>query len=1195
MSAPMSHNADSTGSVTPELTEQDLSDKAIEILYDIVRRTQSSSDRSEAALYNACDAILAERRLAGEYHGEDVGVAVLYKFLKLMQDRQRRGENLVQRYQRVMQDIHITVDVDENGDGVDVTTPFRIATKEALTREPQSRGYRRHGSFDSFLDGSADKIAGPTDTGTGLPYRSRRSSDGATETGVLEAQALVQHQGRLPIRTRKDVNPNRGRRASSGQQKPPPRVAGSVTGHDNLRVQRSVQPQPSGSDAESTSTSEFDFSSVQIPGVNSPIPNVLYQQTQSYAPEPFRPSDTRLLDDAETFENQRLHSLVRRCIQLWRQRAQEQIARNEEMERLATALDRKRLLKDSIGDLRHRSLQNRNDRETDRFFGKLERRAEKARDLFLLTKSFTHWARSAEDEVQRTSVARRHILRTRFFNGWREITAINELKIQHFVLSRFLNKWRRRMDEVTFRQEAAENMYDNKLARRVYRDWFFRYCERTAPDWRELRMKRVFFGKWYEKATVLKERDNWATDRKERQMLRRSLEIWRNRVTAVKALEPQSDQFRQRALLSSALSTLRKHATTMPLLSHFRTQSNARLAANLFKHWRRNTVLSRQAKAVDQMRLLRNAWTNWNDRLRIKALKERIDDRVLVEAMYRWALASRVSLFQRVHNQTVKESVFLTWITRTNERHNTLGSAERRFAQFKRTQLLRMSLRKLEEVTAERRAEEFAIKAQYEQKIKQRFLDTLIEKNGHLQQLNRWAEDARFFVFTTRTLKIWNAATQHARRNRRREAYSQMRRIVKINLVRRAFETWRAKAKELRVRENQVDETNRTRTLHYAAVLLAHMRDRTTTIRAQETEAQQYYINKLKSRYLAIWTGRLTTLQAKYDLAAALRQENTDLAGLTALKKLGWRLWNIQRQEETAIALYRRNFEKRQRFMIRYWHEQVIEKRATRSASPTPSRRTRNGRGSRGSGSQSDRDDTNNRGVDREEVDREANEPTPFDEPGEETQRLEGWTAFDENALGLSNIDLSLSFSPGQNPSPQPTSPVRRNAPSSTRPPISSSRRPTPSRPNTYPPQPPRSILRSRAPPIPEDLTFDDPSLFLTSTPMPPRASTKPGYLKTPSKRSVVRNKRPELFLPGSPEKRDGARQRDAGRVLGSMSAPPVPLGRPAADGGDKVTSFERRLALGGFAGGSDRNGGAGVKGKGRERAVGFGDVSHFG
>ncbi|CAI6333037.1 unnamed protein product [Periconia digitata] len=1223
MSAPMSDNADSTGFVLPELSERDLSDQAVEILYDIVQRTQLSSDRTEDALYNACDELLDERRRTRGYRGEDVGVDVLYKFLRLMQDRKKRGESLVQRYQRVMQEIGVTIDVDENGDGVDVTTPFRIATRDALAEEPEplprkrlhlERG--RHASFDSFLDGSADKIAGPTDTG-----HLRRGSDGTTANEVLEARALSQHQGSLPIRTRKDGIAADTRRVSSGQHGPPPKSAGSLDGNDSLRIRRSVQGPPSAYDTESESTSEFDFSRVQIPGVNSPIPNVPHSQMQSYAPEAFRPSDTRLLDDAEMFANRRLRALLRRCIECWRERTQEQIKRNEDMDRDAVALDRRRLLKDSMGDMRVGSVQRRNARETDRFFQKFEARADKARDLFLLTKSFTHWAKSAEEEVQRTSVARRHILRTRFFNGWREITAINELKIQHFILGRFLKKWCRRMDEVTYRQEFAGNMYNEKLARRVYRDWFFRYCEGLAPVWREVRIRRAIFQRWHEIVTLLRDRDKGATDRKERQLLRRSLDVWKNKVVTVQLLEPEGDRFRRRSMLQNTVSTLRRHSQFAPLLDQFQTQSNTHLAARFLTLWRRHTILSQQAKAADQMRLLRNAWTAWNDRLRIKALEERINDRVLVEAMYRWALASRVSLIQRVHSQTTKQSAFLTWVTRTDERRNTLDGAERRFAQFKRAQLLRITLRKLEVATAEKRAEEFAIKAQYEQRLKQQFLDKLKQKNSHFGQLNRWAEDARFFVYTTRTLKTWSAATQHARRVRRRDAYSQMRRRVKMNLVKKAFASWRAKTDVWREKETQANEIARNRTLDLAATLLSHIYNRATALRTADAEAQQHYVARLKYHYLNTWTDRIVAIQAKDELAVALRQENTEVAGLLALKKLGWRLWNIQRQEENAVALYQRNFEKHQRTMIKYWYGRAMELRAARPTSPTPSRRTRGGRGNEGSGSASgsgprptispdnDENEANREGP----HDPDADTSTPFSDAGSETQRLESWTAFDENALGLDNLDLSLSFSPPPAPpaSLQPQSlsvPPTPVAPQSTRrvPMSSSSRRPQPParRPITFLPQPPRSILRTRA--APEDLAFDDPSLFLTSTPMPP-PSAKPGYLKTPSKRSVVRNKRSEHqhpFLPPSPEKRGIGRVGGGRGVAGSMSAPPVPvnrerlfgIGRGGGEEGaeDKVTSFEQRLVLGGVLN-SKAGGKGGNATRGRERVVGFGDVSHFG
>jgi protein SFI1 len=90
--------------------------------------------------------------------------------------------------------------------------------------------------------------------------------------------------------------------------------------------------------------------------------------------------------------------------------------------------------------------------------------------------------------------------------------------------------------------------------------------------------------------------------------------------------------------------------------------------------------------------------------------------------------------------------------------------------------------------------------------------------------------------------------------------------------------------------------------------------------------------------------------------------------------------------------------------------------------------------------------------------------------------------------------------------------------------------------------------------------------------------STGPGYLKTPSKRTLIQHKRAELM--GSPEKR-------VARLGAAASAPPASRMRDVGGEGG-FTSFQRRLREGGFGG--DEGG----RDKGRGR-VGFGDVSHFG
>jgi len=1135
-----------------------------------------------------------------------------------MQEDRRHDESLVQRFKRVLDEMGIQIEVDGEGEGVEVTTDLSKARDATRNGAVAALGrHSRRGSFDSFFDGTADKVAG-TDYGD-LPLRAR----GGMNTGALYAnwrsnrraasdtEGYSYQPGQLPLRNR--VNGHAHQRSLSRQQ-PSQKRSASLSSRGSVQIRRDGVTNTSrvgdydADDSEHTDrTTSLDLSHVQVPGINAPIPAISHDTSphhQQYVPEPFRPSDTRLLDDAETFEEQRLHRVTRDCIQTWRNRTQDRQSIRSDMERLAVAFDRRILLKLGFEQLRDTARIRRSDRETQRFFGRLEERADRARKLFLMTKAFTHWAKSAEDEVQRTSVARRHILRTRFFNGWRDITAVNELKIQHFVLAKFLQQWRTRTATVRDNAQFAIALYEENLVHRVYREWFFKFCAIAAPAWRNDRTRKITLHKLSEIARVLRERQEWAVDRWERGVVRKTFQRWRQRTADVHALEPLAIDFNRTTLMSSALRTLQKQAQLAPLLRQFRERAHSRIIRAQFQEWRHAAQLSRQARNVDQMRVLRNAYTAWNDRLRVKALEDRINDRIIVESLYKWTLASRVSLFQRVHDQQLKESTFLTWVTRTNQRSNTLDAAERRFAQFKRAQLLRTCLRRMEAITTERRAEEFAVVAEYQQQLKQRIFDKLKERQEHFQQLNKWSDAARFYVLSKSTLKTWSETTQHARRNRRRDTYAQVRRTVKTNLVRRLFANWREKANHIAHLNQQANDLLENRTMQSSGTLLHRWHDRTITLRQQDAQATNVHAFKLETRSFRIWSDRMEALRNLDAQAVALRQESTELAATSALKKLGWRLWNIQRQEENARALYERNFEKHVRAMIKFWAEQMNERLANRPVSPTPTRSRRSRR------DDDDEDDDHDRPGGNDDQMFRRDEPRGFDEAGDETRHLETWTAFDENALGLNDdLDLSLSITPEHRPS------TTRPPPSSSRPqPQRSILRPTPARPSTYPQ--PQSVLQLPPQTIPEDSILDpafaqdldkdlaDPETFWSGTPAPPPPSastrlpfststtSKPGYLKTPSKRSVVRAKRPEL--PASPEKRERVLS-PVRRNLGAMSAPPAQRtgGVGEASGVGGVTSFQRRLRESGFsasvAGPSSRG-----RGRGRQR-VGFGDVSEMG
>jgi protein SFI1 len=584
----------------------------IENLYEIIRRAQDAGLRgaglkahgsqvhghspSSSALFKAYEQVLAQQ---GLLPSDD---AVLHRFLFRMQEDRRHGEDIMQRFRRVLGEMDIQVEVDDEGEVTSHLDKARSGAVAALGR------HSRRSSFDSFFDGTADKVAG-IEYGD-LPVRVRSAPNGHASRRVRsDTEAHSYQQAQLPIRSM--VNGNAHRRTASGQHK----RSASVSSRGSLQIRRYEPTATSragdydADDSEHTDrTTSLDLSHVQVPGINAPIPIIsrdVSHQHYQYAPEPFRPSDTRLLDEAETFEEQRLHRVTRECIQTWRHRTQERLSTRGDMEKLAVAFDRRILLKLSFEQLRDTALVRRSGRETDRFFIRLEERADKARNIFLLTKAFTHWAKSAEDEVQRTSVARRHILRTRFFNGWRDITAVNELKVQHFVLAKFLRQWRARTAAVLDNGQFAVQVYEENLVRKVYKEWFFKFCAIAAPAWRNDRTRKITLRKMSEIAKVLRERQEWAVERWERGVLRRALLHWRGETATMQALASRADGFKRTRLMSAALSTLQKQAQLAPLLRQFQERADGRAVRAAFENWRRTAQLSRKAREVDRMRVLR--------------------------------------------------------------------------------------------------------------------------------------------------------------------------------------------------------------------------------------------------------------------------------------------------------------------------------------------------------------------------------------------------------------------------------------------------------------------------------------------------------------------------------------------------------------------------------------------------------------
>ncbi|KAK5292266.1 hypothetical protein LTR16_001971 [Cryomyces antarcticus] len=926
-----------------------LTDRDVEILYTIVTLAQGSPGPPFRALFAAYDTILAERGIEPDHD------QIYFRFLLRMGEGRLDHDNgtLSERFQTLLEKMGIQIEVGAAAeDGLGEATNSTGGSGAGADQRPptkahlgQSRvlGRSRRASFnDTNLDStwrSGDNAVLPDIRSRTqallqeIPDR-RRLSSSAADPGPLRTVrarshsrdahapllAQIPRSGRM---TAKDFANNlqhyqRKRNASLSSQ-----GSAQVLSYRGQRHNRGEQTHAL--ESESTAYNTEDEAHY---GLDQPPQHLDSQSAPFVPPELFqRPSETQMLADAETFQYHTLSKVARALLRRWCAQAVQSRQFRNNMYATAERYDRSILLRQAMEQWRSTLHEKRQAAETDRFFEHLERRANKARELFLLTKAFTHWAQSASDEVLRTSVARRHILRTKYFKAWRDITAVNELKVRRQGLKKFFAIWRNRTNMVLGDERKAVVLYQQNLTRRFYWSWFWSFCEKRAPVWSAAKLKKKFLSRWIDATLHQMETDAWVEKIRAVKEQSKALVRWRNRLHTVQQHEAAAAGFRRRELLSICLRSVQRAARLAPLALRMSQDVDTRVAWTALTIWSVRTRIASQAAAVDQLRVLRNAWTAWNDRLRCNALSSRVDDRVVLQALYRWVLAARLALFKRIVDQKMINTLLSRWRNKLRDFQSRAQQAELTFAESRKRRRLQSAMASWHAMCNRRRQMEQMALEFHNPRVARRTMEIWTGRLHHVQQLDRWASDARFYILATEALKRWKAAQASVRKVKRREAYATIRRRTKMALVRQCLATWSNKASKVTAIDRQAAQTYETRLLMVGTNIFDTWRNRSLRLSELSQLATSINHQRLRRQPLNTWVQRYRQQQALEKQAIAYYAEVIDTVAAGVLKNFNWQIFQIRRLQESAAALQKRNEEKHYRNMIRYWAERTAARR----------------------------------------------------------------------------------------------------------------------------------------------------------------------------------------------------------------------------------------------------------------------------
>lgn len=635
----------------------------------------------------------------------------------------------------------------------------------------------------------------------------------------------------------------------------------------------------------------------------------------------YRPSDTQWMRDVDTFQYYRTHQVARTVFEDWCGLAFRARNAHRSMGQQATSHDNSTLLRSGFEHWRACCRRKRRAADIETFFIQQEQKMSSDRELYLLRKAFTHWAECSSESKTRNDQARKRLLELKYFNAWLDMTNINSLKVRRQQLSKVFKVWRHRVAQKSAYDARAMLLYNHQVSKSAYWTWFWTFCETRAPVWRENRMKKKLFSLWETKQHQLVQRDQRIADERSYRIAKRHFSTWLARVRGFIRDSETACSFNRTRVISKTLVVWRRRTYHAPLTRQVSNMVDWRVAGTTFALFVARYRTERQAVLVTRSRAIRNAWTLWNDQLRQQTLVRRMDDRVVVEALYRWVIQERNILLARLHQERIRRRALLSLVECWSDRKGRRDAAARVTETAAKRALLASTVKHWRSKTDDCSRDEKLASRFNAPKIIQEALQSWTAKNVHLQKLHTWMKDAEYYFLATKLIKNrWHGAMIEAKRQKRRDAYAHVRRTVKMHLAARLLHQWRNMAAQTQHLLEEARLRDQGRLLHLGSEIFDNWRIQADLRLAQGDQAKHHYYTNLTAQNLELWSGRMEKQWRMADLANL--NDNLRMQGITSqwLQKLRLRVIEVTRGPD-ANAQSLKLFHAKRRFynMFRRW------------------------------------------------------------------------------------------------------------------------------------------------------------------------------------------------------------------------------------------------------------------------------------
>ncbi|KAK3372887.1 Sfi1 spindle body protein-domain-containing protein [Lasiosphaeria ovina] len=505
------------------------------------------------------------------------------------------------------------------------------------------------------------------------------------------------------------------------------------------------------------------------------------------------------------FMNKDGAALAKDVLFSWRATARETRRCNDELEDFAVQFDDQDIRSEVFDIWREEAAlakQERLESEAvaahNEYVERMEKRAHRVYEIFMIRVALLHWQEQALEEVDRTAVARRHLVRKRAFDSWRAQHIQDETKIKNFVLINALQKWGQVALHHEVREQVAIRQYEQHLAKNALQRTWEVYKGRVADGFRDYRLKEDCLNTWSTKAGEAQDEYGVAVALDERLVLDEAFAIWGEET---EDLQDRTYDCTVQKLVQDCQRTLshwREQARLARLLKQYSAGQDNNSKRNVLQVWQSASLAARRDTELANAQFLKPFIVKWRCETNLVRFIDRAEQQTKAAVLEHWALEERLAWYKR-HSETqtkrqtlqsVLESSRQARSTRVKSQHEAdyvveyYMQAEALATWLSETEAMERHQRNADLVSLYRTTNPCL--GFWRERCKEKVARDVVYRREALRNSRRCT--------VSNVLDTWPDIAQSARRDRMMRTLRQFRRSYKVNLAQTCLDKWQAAA-----------------------------------------------------------------------------------------------------------------------------------------------------------------------------------------------------------------------------------------------------------------------------------------------------------------------------------------------------------------------------------------------------------------